>query len=137
VILVRGSIYFHSEFGFHDGDIGKKFIILINNPQNSEPFLFLKVTSQPTNKPSVYGCHFKRKVFFIPSGKVYFRKDTWVQLHEIYAFSPVKLIKDGINKILTPKDKLPEQMANEIVNCLLKSNIEDIELEHLRLIKKR
>ena len=137
MILVRGRIYFHSEFGFHDGDIGRKFIILINNPQNSEPYLFLKVTSQQTNKPADYGCHFKRKVFFLPSGKVYFKKNTWVQLHEIYAFTPTKLIKDGIDKILSFKEKLPEQTTNEIINCLLKSNLEDIELEHLRLIKKR
>ncbi len=137
VIFVRGRIYFHSEFGFHDGDIGKKFIILINNPQNLDPYLFLKVTSNPTNKPTEYGCHIKRKVFFIPSGKTYFPKQTWIQFHEIFSFSPTELIKDGINKKLTYKNKLTDQMTNEIANCLLKSNIEDIEPEHLKLIKKR
>jgi len=134
---VRGRIYFHNDFGFHDGDNGKKFIILINNPQNLEPYLFIKTTTQQKNKPAVEGCHIKEEVFYIPSGKSFFLKNTWVQLHEIYAFTPTKLIADGINKALIRKSELTEQMISAIVNCLLKSNIEDIEPEYIELIKKK
>ena len=137
MIWVRGRIYFHNRFGFHDGATGKKFLILINNPQKSEPYLFIKITTQQKNKPVEYGCHIRQKVFYIPAGKTYFFKNTWVQLHEIYPFTPTKLIADGINKTLIHKDKLAEQMINEIVNCLLKSSVEDIETEYLKLIKKR
>lgn len=134
---MRGRIYFHDKFGFHDGEYGKKFIILINNPQDHDPYLFLKVTSQQKNKPIVYGCHIRQRVFYIPPGKAFFLKDSWVQLHEIYAFSPTELIKAGMDKVLAHKDALSVQMTNEIVNCLLKSCIEDIEPEHLILIKRR
>jgi hypothetical protein len=134
---VRGRIYFHNQFGFHDGGVGKKFLILINNPKNTEPYLFVKTTSHQKDKPNKYGCHFTRKVFFIPSGKTYFPLDTWIQFHEIYAFAYDRCIKLGIDKILHYKDKFSEQVANEIVNCLLRSSIDDIEPAYLKLIKKR
>jgi hypothetical protein len=134
---LRGRIYFHNDFGFHDGDSGKKFLILINNPQKLEPYIFIKTTTQQKNKPSVEGCHIKEKVFYVPSGRSFFPKNTWVQLHEIYAFAPTKLIADGINKTLIHKSKLTEQMINTIVNCLLKSSIEDIDPEYIKLIKKK
>lgn len=134
---MRGRIYFHNDFGFHDGDTGKKFLILINNPLNLEPYLFIKTTTQQKDKPSIEGCHIRGKVFYIPSGKSFFLKNTWVQLHEIYAFTPTKLIADGINKTLIRRSELTEQMINTIVNCLLKSSIEDIESEYIKLIKRR
>lgn len=133
---MRGRIYFHEKFGYHDGEYGQKFIVLINNPQNQDPYLFLKVTSRQKNKPSAYGCHIIQKVFYIPPGKAYFKKGTWVQLHEIYAFSQKELVKAGIEKVMIHKDKLSEQMINEVKNCLLKSCIEDIEPEYLMLIKR-
>lgn len=134
---MRGRIYFHDKFGFHDGGYGKKYIVLINNPQDLDPYLFLKVTSQQKNKPNAYGCHIKQRVFYIPCGKTYFKIDTWLQLHEIYEFSRAKLLRDGIDKVLVHKDTLSLQIINEVTNCLLKSSIDDIEPEHLILIKKR
>lgn len=134
---MRGRIYFHKQFGFHDGGVGKKFIILINNPQNNEPYLFIKTTSQQKNKPDQYGCHFTRKVFFIPSGKTYFPLNTWIQLHAIYPFSCAEFIKLGIDKTIKCIDKISEQMTNEIVNCLLRSSMDDIEPIYYTLIKRK
>jgi hypothetical protein len=132
---LRGTVYHHHKFGFHDGNIGKKYIILINSPTPKDPYLFVKVTSQQSGKPTTPGCIFSRKIFFIPcQGKICFKLDTWVQLHEIYEFDSAKMIKDGMAKDMTVHGKLASNMVNQIVNCYIKSNGEDLMAYHRKLL---
>jgi len=134
---VRGGIYFHSHFIFHDGDAGKKFIILLNNPKSDEPYIFIKTTSNGNKKPNSYGCHFGRKVFFIPIGTFFFKKDTWAQLHEIYEFSGADIVKSGLEQVMKHYETLPLQMINEISNCLIKSCADDLTDYQKQLLKAR
>ena len=83
----RGAIYHHSQMVFHNGFVGKKYLVLLNIPGKNEPYLLLKATSQKKNKPSIPGCIVEHNVFFIPAGKTFFKLDTWVQLHERYEYS--------------------------------------------------
>lgn len=132
---MRGTVYHHSAFGYHDGGIGKKYIILLNSPQKSEPYLFVKVTSQEKNKPTIPGCIISRRLFFIPcNGKHCFKLNTWVQLHEIYEFDAVQMIKAGMNKEMTVHGKIAPIMVNQIVNCYIKSNGDDLISYHRKLL---
>jgi hypothetical protein len=63
----RGTIYHHIKLVFHNGFIGKKYLILINTPSKNEPYLFLKITSQKKDKPTTSGCIKKHSLFFIPA----------------------------------------------------------------------
>ncbi len=134
---MRGGIYFHSRFVFHDGEIGEKFIILLNNPNPGEPFIFIKTTSNGNKKPNSYGCHFLRKVFFLPAEKFFFKQNTWIQLHEIYEFSGAYIIKSGLEKVMKHCSTFPSQLINEISNCLIRSSSDDLTDYQKLLLKAR
>jgi hypothetical protein len=132
---LRGTVYHHSKFGFHDGGVGKKYIILLNSPQTDEPYLFVKVTSQQDGKPTTPGCIISRKLFFMPfDGKHCFKLNTWVQLHELYEFSPVGMVKFGMSKEMTVHGKITPIVVNQIVNCYIKSNGDDLLPKHRTLL---
>ena len=79
----RGAIYHHRQLVFHNGFTGKKYLILLNTPGKKEPYLFVKTTSQKKDKPSTTGCIKERSLFIIPAGRIFFPKDTWIQLYEL------------------------------------------------------
>jgi hypothetical protein len=110
-LQTRGAIYHHSKLTFHNGFTGKKYLILLNTPGKNEPYLFVKTTSQKKDKPSTPGCIKKRSLFFIPAGKTFFKKDTWVQLYEIYQIPPKEI---DTNKEITVEGSLDSKMIDAI-----------------------
>jgi len=42
-LQARGAIYHHTQLVFHNGFIGKKYIILLNSPAKKDPYLFGKL----------------------------------------------------------------------------------------------
>jgi len=155
-LQTRGAIYHHTQLVFHNGFVGKKYIILLNSPANKDPYLFVKATSQQKHKPSRAGCIKERSLFFIPAGKTFFKKDTWVQLYELYEFTPdaagktffkkdtwVQLYElyeftpDEIdnNKEMTVEGSLNVKMIDDIVNCLFLSEEDNIAGIHKELLR--
>jgi len=117
---------------FHNGFAGKKYIILLNSPAKKEPYLFVKTTSQQKDNPARTGCIRELSLFFIPAGKSFFKKDTWIQLYELYEFTPDEIDN---NKEITLEGSVDVKMIDEIVNCLFlseESNIAGIHKELLR-----
>lgn len=132
---MRGTVYHHSKFGFHNGGVGKKYIVLLNSPGRKEPYLFVKVTSQSNRKPITLGCILSHKLFFIPcDGKCCFKLNTWIQLHEIYEFEPASMVKNGLNKEMTVYGKIDAIIINQIVNCYIRSNGNDLMPYHRKLL---
>lgn len=119
----RGTIYHHKELIFHNGFIGKKYLILLNIPGKKEPYLFVKTTSQKKDKSSKPGCIKKRSLFFIPGGKTFFPKDTWVQLYEIYPILPHKIDAD---KNISVVGSLDVKIIDDIVNCLFETEADNM-----------
>jgi len=79
-----GDVYFDSDFEFTDGEIGQKIIIVLNAPINSEPYLFVRTTSDKRrlyiNLPK--GCHKNKLLFFVhDSYKEEFKTKTYIQFH--------------------------------------------------------
>ena len=132
---MRGSVYFHKKLKFSDGDTGEKLIVLLNSPKPSDPYLFVKTTSQQKRKPATPGCIHNHLVFFIKcDGKQFLRKDTWVQLREIYEFNSAYMIKHGIDKEIIKVGDLDYLCVNQIVNCLIQCNSDDILSSHKKLL---
>ncbi len=127
----RGAIYLHKEFKFSDGEKADKFFILLNSPSKGEPFLFVKTTSQQKHRPVVPGCIETISTFFIPANKVFFDKNTWVLLHDIYPIEH-KTIK-GSPKVSLVGD-LDASMIDAVLECLSKTQKNDIAPSHERLI---
>ncbi len=128
----RGAIYHHSKLIFHNGFTGKKYLILLNTPSKKEPYLFVKTTSKKKDKPPKPGCIKERSLFFIPAGKTFFKKDTWVQLYERYEFTPDEI--DNIEEI-TVEGSVDVKMIDDIVNCLFDSEEENIPMIHKKLLR--
>ena len=40
-----GEIFFPPKFPFKNGEIGEKYLILLNNPTNNDPYVFCRATS--------------------------------------------------------------------------------------------
>jgi hypothetical protein len=131
-LQIRGAIYHHSKLAFHNGLTGTKYLVLLNTPGKNEPYLFVKTTSQKKDKPSTPGCIEDRSLYFIPTGKTFFKKDTWVQLYEIYEIPPNDIDN---NKEITVKGALDVNMIDDIVNCLFLAEEENIPSVHKKLLR--
>ena len=119
----RGAIYHHRKLVFHNGFTGRKYLILLNTPDKDESYLFVKTTSQKKDKPENPGCIKERSLFFISAGKTFFKKSTWVQLYDIYEFSPKDI---DTPKDITVEGSLDAKMIDDIVNCLFEAEEENI-----------
>jgi hypothetical protein len=129
---VRGTIFHHNRLEYSDGTSGQKFIILLNTPSRSEPYLFVKATSQKKDKPSSPGCIRTHSAFFIPAAKTFFPKDTWVQLHEIY---PIKRIDIDQNKDIKKRDILDSKLMEDIIDCLFETEGDNIPPINRKLLR--
>ena len=129
---IRGAIYHHSNLLFHNGFTGKKYLILLNTPGGKEPYLFVKTTSQKKEKPSTPICIKDRSLYFIPAGKTFFKKDTWIQLYEIYT-----IFSNDIDnkKEITVEGSLDAETIDDIVNCLFLAEEENISSIHKKLLR--
>jgi len=131
-LQTRGAIYHHRQLVFHNGFVGKKYLILLNTPSKSEPYLFVKTTSQKKDKPTTPGCMEKRSLFFIPAGKAFFKLDTWVQLFEIYPIQPQDI---DTNKDITVEGSLDVKLIDDIVKCLFEAEEDNISPIHKDLLR--
>ena len=128
----RGTIFHHSQLVFHNGFTGKKYLVLLNTPSKKEPYLFVKTTSQKKDKPASPGCLKKRSLFFIPAGKTFFTKDTWVQLYELYPIQPKDI---DANQDISVVGSLDAKMIDAIVNCLFEAEEDNIAPMHKKLLR--
>jgi hypothetical protein len=131
--MTRGTILFHDQFRFTDGEIGEKLLIILNTPKDDQPYLICKTTSQCKYFITTEGCHSNKSIYHIKAHKDGFPCDTWVQLHEIFEFSKEELLKAHfVDKTCTVKNCLPDRMIRAILNCIWKS--EDISQFHIDLL---
>lgn len=120
-----GTIFHHHQLVYENGTVGKKYIILLNTPSKSEPYLFIKATSKKKDKPTTPGCikNHRYSLFFIPAGKTFFPLDTWVQLSELYRISPEDI---HTNSDISVVGSLDAKMIDDIVNCLFETEEDNI-----------
>ncbi len=128
----REAIYHHRQLVFHNGDTGKKYLVLLNTPSKSEPYIFVKTTSQKKNRPAKPGCIKEKSLFFIRAGKTFFAKDTWVQLYELYPISPEDI--DSMDEI-TLEGSLDVKLIDDIVSCLFLAEEENISTVFKKLLR--
>jgi hypothetical protein len=122
-LSLPGTIYHHPRLVFHNGATGKKYLILLNEPQKEDPFLFVKTTSQKKDRPESPGCNRPQSLFFIPARKTFFVSDTWVQLYEIYPILP-QAIKGSPD--IQIAGALNSKITQAIVGCLFESEEENL-----------
>lgn len=133
--MEKGAILYHSSFEFKNGDIGEKLLIVLNDPDPAkEPYLLSRVTSQEKDKPKKFGCNEDLSLFFLPAGHDFFKKDTWVQLYDVYPIEADSLLKDRFGGELEQLGRLEEMTIRQLMNCI--KRVKDISVKHKRMILK-
>lgn len=128
----KGTILFHRDFQFHDGQTGEKLIIVLNTPKNNEPYLCCKTTSKQRFDIDREGCHSHKNIYVINPNYDWFKGKTWVQFHELYEFEPQRFLQAHFKGDLEIKGSLKENTINAIRNCIKRS--EDVSQYHLSLL---
>lgn len=126
----RGFIFLHKNFTFKDGSTGEKYLILLNSPQNNEPCLLVKTTSQKRDKPEDPGCIEQRSLYFFPARKTFFHKGTWVQLYELYEMRGLDNDPD-----CSMVSSLESKAVDRIIDCLFLTQRDDITDYQERLLR--
>ena len=131
----KGTILFHPSFEFTNGEIGRKYLIILNSPdiKKIEPFLFCKTTSQSQNKPQTPGCHAEKNLYCIGAQFDFFPKKTWVQFFEMFEVNYDEFIKQHFELGVEVKGELRTETISAIINCIKKSD--DVSAYHLSLLK--
>ena len=131
-MALPGTIYLHKNLVFQDGETGIKYLILLNEPQRTDPFLCVKTTSQKKNRPEIPGCIKPQSLFFIPARKTFFVSDTWVQLYEIYPILPQAI---NSNPDIQIAGDLNAKITQAIVDCLFESEEENLSPIFINLLR--
>jgi len=137
--MACGDVYLHSNFPYSDGTFGKKYFVVLFEPENdTEPYLVVKTTSQLRNKTFNIGCNEKQKVFYIPQKNTnVFPVDTLIQLEEIFEFSKVEFLKGALSEhTIEHKDIIDKLLFSQLINCLKKLK-EDISEFHYEMITRK
>ncbi len=138
--MAKGDIYLHSNFKFADGTFGKKFFIILYEPDDIDeyPYLIIKTTSNLREGSYTIGCNDKRKAFYVPQNNVdVFPVSTLLQLQEIFEISAMEFLEGCLtSKEIEHKGKLPDLMVSQLINCIKKLK-EDISEKHFYLITKK
>ncbi len=133
----QGEILLHEKFQFSDGSIGKKLLVVLNNPKTRDPCLVVKTTSQSQRYKKVkVGCNPEKDVFYLPdSGKEIIKGDTYIQLEEVFELSVVDLTASVLKKELSSIGKLTALTLAQLNNCLKKVR-KNISEKHYKMIFK-
>ena len=131
--MKAGDVIFFINFKFENGNTADKILIILNTPQNDDPYLVCLTTSQPKNwRKKQIGCHADNNYYFVDANQDNFNKDTWIVFEKIYPLDVAKLLnsclKDGSYGLF----ELDASLWKALKNCIAKSN--DIEQDYLERI---
>ncbi len=119
--MIRGEVFFSPEFGFSDGTTKDKFLILMNTPVDSNPFLFVLTTSQKKFRSPTLGCHSKDEYYVIEEKKHFFKWRTWLKFDSLVEMDYIKCVAWHFKGKLIKKAVLNDPLIIDIVNCLKQS----------------
>jgi hypothetical protein len=119
--LNPGSIFFDTDFHFHDGESGEKLFIVLGSDNGIA--VVAKTTSQIYGKGITFGCqpHDRFHNFHLPVNSCYLKKNTWICLHEFYELKFADLLKKRFQGKINPICDLTLAIARDLQECALLS----------------
>ena len=129
-----GTILLHDAFQFPDGEVSKKYLIVLNTPkiEENEVYAIAKTTSRQKRRDTQFGCSKNKLTFHIPAKQCFFPLDTWIILNEIYLVEPNSLLADKMAGVCNIVGSLNENFKKYLIDCIRSSD--DIEENILNLI---
>jgi len=131
-----GEIFYCPKFPFEDGAPSPKCLVLLNTPQENEPYIFCKTTSKQKNKLLTEYCQPDDDLFLLLANKDFFMKNTWLQFYKLYGYTLQEFLDLHTKNNLEFKGKLKDLTMRQIINCIKKCK-RDIKKSYLSLILKR
>ncbi len=116
-----GALLSWKGFEFEDGGVSDK-LLLVLGCRTGQNGIAILATSKQHNRGLQRGCFVDCGYFFIPAGEAKFKKNTWLELYRPQEVSAAQILKGGFAKEVHVVMNLPQQLANEIRNCLKRSN---------------
>ncbi len=130
--MIPGSVAYWKDFTFYDGGQADKVLIFLNHKRNDQ-FLVLRTTSQPhQSRPPIEGCQHENGCYFVPGGRKWFKRDTWILLFDPYILGGSDCEDAELNGTCRELECLDDQLLRAIINCFKKS--EDCSDHHLWLL---
>ncbi len=123
--MKKGTVYFHQNYLFPDGETSDKLFIILNTPREDEFFITCKTTSQQKDRSENEGCHHVDNFYVLRENYDFFSQKTWVQFHVYYPVSQIRLFDLQKRGIIAKKAELRDQTIKAIINCIGKT--EDIQ----------
>jgi len=131
---MKGNIYFHPAFQFHDFGSAPKLLILLNEPVLEEPYIIAKTTSNLRERMYSKGCNDKLGVFYIEANADgNFSKPTLITVNDVYEISNNEFTKDIQLQLVAC---LADLTMSQIINCIRKYR-DDISVKHFDLVTKK
>ena len=136
-----GALYHHNKWRFENGSEGRKFFVVLGEPDEKwENYILAKTTSVSKRKGHKPGCQPTLSEFLIPCGELEnLSKDTWIQLAGLKEAEKQTIIDDNLNRDLKFIEFLPDDMVGQLVNCVkqLKKDISQVHKEQIKNTYKR
>jgi hypothetical protein len=119
--LKIGSIFFDTNFHFHDGESGEKLFVVLGS--QSGVTIVAKTTSNAYGKGITYGCQPKDRFhnFHLPVNSCYLKKNTWVCLDEFYELNQNELLQKRFSGIVKHICDLSPEIAKQVQDCSILS----------------
>lgn len=127
--MTEGSVFYDPNFPFHDGEIGQKLFVLLNDGQDGS-FLTVLSTTKQKRMSGVAGCHandFPANYHF-PAGTD-FPDNSWLLIEEIYEFDCYSLRQKVKTGAIAKKLPISPASLIDVLDCTIESD--GVSLQHL------
>ncbi|MFH0342347.1 MAG: hypothetical protein ACHBNF_09510 [Chromatiales bacterium] len=117
--MTPGTLFFDTQFVFHDGEEGKKIIVALGSGQGVT--IAVKTTSQGRRYRNDYGCQADHRFpnFHLVQGCCCLAKPTWVCLDEYYEFRDSELLQRHFSGEINRIGVLTDPITIELLECAL------------------
>lgn len=133
--MTPGTILFDRNFQFHDGQLGEKLFVVLNDGANGA-YVGVKVTSNGLRYTNDHGCQVMERYpsFLLTLGCCCLSKTTWIQLDAFFEFKSGILIEKVMTGQINQIGRLSPELTHELLVC--STHAEDMTQAQEKLIQK-
>lgn len=120
--MTEGSVFYDPNFPFHDGEIGKKLFVLLNDGQDGSYLTVLSTTKQK-KMSGIAGCHatdFPPNYHF-PAGTD-FPENSWLLIDNIYEFDCFALMQKIKVGAIVSKAPVSSTSLVDVLDCTVEGD---------------
>ncbi len=131
--MTPGTLFFDSQFKFHDGEDGRKIFITIGS--NRGITLVVKTTSKGMRYLNDFVCQSNHRFpnFHLVKNCCCLSKPTWIDLNEFYEFKDADLLQKHFSGQVNRIGTLTDELTIDLMTCSIKS--EDISLRQVTIVR--